>query len=816
MSGFTPRRRFVCEPLEPRTLLTAILSNTTTAGTISVRAEVDSYEFDAAAGERIVLSLGEVTPTYEPYIELHGPGGELIVSASGNTGALIESVAPTAGTYTARVFEFGNDETGDYLLHFVKLPNQDAAAADPFDGEGGLLASDSTTSAAVDTPGDFDVYFIDAVAGERIILSLAEVTATYEPYLALYGPGGAVVNTAQGNVSAFIEVVAPATGRYAALAFEFGNDETGDYLLHFAKLPYAGTTPNPFDGDGGVLASDTTTAASVDAAGDFDLYTFNATAGERIIFSLAEVTATYEPYLAVYGPGGAMIDTAQGNVAAFIEVAAPETGTYTVLAMEFGNDEPGDYLLHFAKLPHAGTTPNPFDGDGGALVSNTTTAAAMDAGGDLDLYTLQATAGERIILSLGEVTPAYEPFIELYGPGGAVLDTKQGNIAAVIDLVAPSTGTYNVLVAEFGDDEAGDYHLHYAKMPHVGPVVDPFDGDGAVLAGSGTTSGTIQGPGDFDLYSIPAVAGEILSMSVTESAATPAYEPYVELYGPGGTLIQSAQGNVSAAIQNTAATTGTYTLVVFEFGADEAGDYVVQLARKAGVVNRMVFYNNSAFDAGAEGDDAGIAPDKSARLPGQLGGAANVTSFTKGINGVMADVAVIPGQTLAPADFTFRAGTDANPANWLAAPAPASVALRKGAGANGADRVVLVWSDGSIKNQWLQVTILANANTNLAAPSVFYFGNLVGDTGDSPLKVNALDLGLVKKALNKTVPIDAKEDVNHDGKINALDLGAIKGNLNRTLVAVTGVASTAGAAPTLAGGAPVRRVWDEIPVDPLL
>ena len=45
------------------------------------------------------------------------------------------------------------------------------------------------------------------------------------------------------------------------------------YLLHFAKLPHTGTTPNPVDGDGGVLASNTTTAASIDAAGDFDLCT---------------------------------------------------------------------------------------------------------------------------------------------------------------------------------------------------------------------------------------------------------------------------------------------------------------------------------------------------------------------------------------------------------------------------------------------------------------------------------------------------------------------------------------------------------------
>jgi len=825
MSGFRSRRRFVCEGLESRTLLTAIVSNTTTPGSISARAEVDSYEFDAAAGERIILSLGEVTPTYEPFIELRGPAGELIDSAQGNTGALVDAVAPVAGTYSAREFEYANDETGDYLLHFVKLPNPGAAAPDPFDGDGGLLASNTTTAASVDTPGDFDVYFVDAVAGERMVLSLAEVTPAYEPFLALYGPGGAPITTASGSFSAYIESVAPTTGTYAVLAFEFGNDEVGDYLLHFAKLPHTGTTANAFDGDGGVLASNTTTAASIDAAGDFDLYTFNATAGERVVLSLAEVTPAYEPFMALYGPGGALIDSAQGNFAAFLEAAVPSTGTYTVLTLEYGNDEAGDYRLHFMRMPHAGPDVDPFDGDGATLVSNTTTAASMDALGDLDLYSFQATAGERIILSLGEVTPAYEPYMELYGPGGALLDTKFGNFSALIEVVAPSTGTYNVLIAEYGDDEPGDYHLNYAKVPHAGPALDPFDGDGTVLTGSSTTNAAIQGPGDFDLYSIPAVAGEILSLSVTEGAATPAYEPYIELYGPGGNLIGTNQGSVSAALQTTAAATGTYTFLVFEYGADEAGDYLLQLARKAGVTGRMVFYNNSAFDGA--GDDNAIAQDKSARMPGQVGSFANIIGFTKGINGVMADVAVIPGQTLSPSDFTFKAGTEANPANWAAAPAPQSVTVRKGAGVNGSDRIVLVWSDNSIRNQWLQVTLLANATTNLAAPSVFYFGNLVGDTGDSPLRVNALDLGVVKAALNRTAPIDGKQDVNHDGRVNALDLGAIKANLNRVLVAVAGAATAdampaafgdSGVAPgasNLSDGESVRRVWDEAPVGPL-
>ena len=55
-------------------------------------------------------------------------------------------------------------------------------------------------------------------------------------------------------------------------------------------------------------------------------------------------------------------------------------------------------------------------------------------------------------------------------------------------------------------------------------------------------------------------------------------------------------------------------------------------------------------------DDGAIAPDKVALLPGQTPGVANVTGYSRGINGVMIDVAGLPAAAvLTPADFAFEA-----------------------------------------------------------------------------------------------------------------------------------------------------------------
>ncbi len=154
----------------------------------------------------------------------------------------------------------------------------------------------------------------------------------------------------------------------------------------------------------------------------------------------------------------------------------------------------------------------------------------------------------------------------------------------------------------------------------------------------------------------------------------------------------------------------------------------------AEVIGRLIFYNNSAWDghtAGSSGlDDNAIATDKSALLPGQVATFSNYTSYSRGINGIMIDIAHLPGSP-SSADFTFRTGNNDDPSSWNAAPSPASIIVRSGAGANSSDRITIIWADNVIQRQWLQVTVLATSATGLNTSDEFYFGNAIGECGNS-------------------------------------------------------------------------------------
>lgn len=194
------------------------------------------------------------------------------------------------------------------------------------------------------------------------------------------------------------------------------------------------------------------------------------------------------------------------------------------------------------------------------------------------------------------------------------------------------------------------------------------------------------------------------------------------------------------------------------------------------VIGRYVYYNNSQFDgnnpASNAADDLAIASDKFALLPNETATFNNVTSYTRGINGIMIDVTGLPA-TPTLADLEFRIGNDGDPSGWQVAPNPTRFSVRAGAGVGGSTRLTVIWPDGWVRNTWLQVTLKATPNTGLKAPDVFYFGNLVGESGnDDRLTVTTADTTGPRanpSSFSNPAPVTSPFDYNRDTLVNSTD-----------------------------------------------
>ena len=91
-----------------------------------------------------------------------------------------------------------------------------------------------------------------------------------------------------------------------------------------------------------------------------------------------------------------------------------------------------------------------------------------------------------------------------------------------------------------------------------------------------------------------------------------------------------------------------------------------------------------------------------------------------------------------------------------------------------------------MQNQWLQVTVKANANTSLAVADMFYFGNPNRPDGRFLRAIAAVYLNdEIASRTHKTgfsaATIVNPYDYNHDGKVNAADDLIARRNMSNTL-----------------------------------
>ena len=201
-----------------------------------------------------------------------------------------------------------------------------------------------------------------------------------------------------------------------------------------------------------------------------------------------------------------------------------------------------------------------------------------------------------------------------------------------------------------------------------------------------------------------------------------------------------------------------------------------QIVQTAG---QYVFYNNSGFDDTS--DLASIAVDKVALRDGETATFANYTSFVHGINGIAVDL--INPTTPTSSDFQLKFGNADDVDSWTtldSSSAITNLTTVAGAGVNGSDRVFIEFADGAFTNGWLQLTVLGNSATGLTSDEAFYFGNVIGESGNDANNaiVNLADVSSART--NQTgfglTDVLNSYDFNRDGRVNLADIAIARTN----------------------------------------
>lgn len=345
-----------------------------------------------------------------------------------------------------------------------------------------------------------------------------------------------------------------------------------------------------------------------------------------------------------------------------------------------------------------------------------------------------------------------------------------------------------------GDSQPAEVHSAYTLLPRASAYTITFDYD--LSSWDSYTAGSGQGQGYWDSFSFSVTPAPYDQTAHTDPLTFPGLG---FLWGGsewGDGILDNNVGSQQISFTGDPNADNYLNIVLDTFTPDAAdgifpswGNVSITIQPTATVVGRHVFYNNSGYDGNDAGinsaDDTAIATDKSAYLPGNgTATSDSVTSYSRGINGVMVDIADLPG-SISLNDFQFKmSDTQFNvnniPSTWTAAPTPTAFSVRPGAGLGGTDRVEIVWADGAMQDRWLEVTVEGNdaaggfnSMTGLLDSDIFYFGNKIGDTFSGGLLgvFNVDSTDEVETRDNQGINIDITNlwDFNRDFSIDATD-----------------------------------------------
>jgi uncharacterized repeat protein (TIGR02543 family) len=189
-----------------------------------------------------------------------------------------------------------------------------------------------------------------------------------------------------------------------------------------------------------------------------------------------------------------------------------------------------------------------------------------------DTWSFSANAGDYIWVTAGDPGATdFDPALSLVSPDGANLISNSGDYGCVVYATAPKTGTYTVKVSDYGSDAPGNYTVSLV-VSGVNLAITAGDEGGSIASGA-TAKGTI-GYGDSDGWTISANAGDYIWVTAGDPDGK-ALDPALTLVAPDGTMLQSNSGAYGCVVFATAPKTGIYTILVYDHGQNNSGDYAL-------------------------------------------------------------------------------------------------------------------------------------------------------------------------------------------------------------------------------------------------
>jgi len=579
-----------------------------------------------AATDTTQVTFSGATATVNPTADLAAGAGYYVNIANG-------AVRDVAGNAFAGI-------TGQAALNFTTAS---ATATDDYPWSTGttgtVVVSGGPANGTIETPDDGDIFKVALSAGITYTFSLTRsgTGGLDDPYLLLYGPDLSQLtfdDDSGGSGNARITFAAPTSGTYYLGAVDYATG-TGAYQITATTADTVAPTllsASPADNTTGVATDANLVLVFSEAvqAGNGNIVIYNgngsiartiaATDTTQVTFSGSAVTINPSTNLAagaayyVNLTASAIKDMA-GNAFAGISNS-------TALNFSTATTAPVD------DFPMSVATTGRVTVDGAAAIGQ------IQFTDDGDLFKVDLVAGQGYTFRVTS-TGLPDPYLVLYGTDTALItfnDDSDVSLDAELLYVATTTGTHYIAAFDAGTG-LGSYTVTATHSTDDYPWSTATTG--VVTVNGNAVSGTVNTPGDADLFKVTLTAGLTYTFDLTRSTGGLS-DPYLILYDPGLNEIafdDDSGGSGNASILYTPTVSGVHYLGALDYSSG-TGAYTLGSRTNAsspGIVgtagnDRLTGTSNDDSLSGLAGNDTLTGAGGNDRLDG--GSGTDVATFS--------------------------------------------------------------------------------------------------------------------------------------------------------------------------------------------
>ena len=518
-------------------------------GSIATASQIDTYFVCATAGDIIRMDISRTSGSFNPQVSVYRPNGTLLCS-DGTIGSSLTKVCTldASGTHIVQIGDWGTNNTGGYGFYSQRLNNP----ADPLP-----VNFSDVIPATISSIVEHDTYTISGEAGDIVRLDISRTSGSFNPYVAVYRPNGTLL-CSDGTIGSALthQCTLAASGTYVILIGDWGINNTGGYDFYLQRL---NNPSNPIP----VNFSDVI-PATINSIVEHDTYTINGEAGDIIRLDISRTSGSFNPYVAVYRPNGTLL-CSDGTIGSALthQCTLAVSGTYVILIGDWGINNTGGYDFYLQRLNNPS---NPIPINFSDVIPATISSIV-----EHDTYTINGEAGDIIRLDISRTSGSFNPYVAIYRPNGTLL-CSDGTIGSALTYhcTLAVSGTYVILIGDWGINNTGGYDFYLQRLNNPSNPI-PINFSDVIPA-------TISSIVEHDTYAISGEAGDIVRLDISRTSGS--FNPYVAVYRPDGTLLCS-DGTIGSALthQCTLAVSGTYVILIGDWGINNTGGYDFYLQR---------------------------------------------------------------------------------------------------------------------------------------------------------------------------------------------------------------------------------------------